>query len=39
MVMEYNCALKDQSTNTLKSEIALARMQFSEIFQILHELF
>lgn len=32
MVIEYHCALKDQSTNTLKSEILLARMEFSEIF-------
>lgn len=37
MVIGWNHAFKKKrSTNTLKSEIVLARMDFSEIFQILN---
>lgn len=39
MVIGWNCAFKSQSTNSLKPEIVLARMDFSEMFQNLNELF
>lgn len=41
MVMKYNCTLKYWSTNTLRSEIVLARMELSDLFisLFLNELF